>query len=227
MEWTKEDLEIASKLAIEKKTNKEIALILGRTTGSVKTKLQRLGLKRKNSPLGNEDRSCKCCNKEFNINISNPKMFCSQSCSTTYTNKTTLPKRKREFTHCLCCNTSLRGNQTAYKYCSNQCHCDHQYFEYIERWKNGDELGYVGKLLRPSNHIKRYIFDKFNHTCQECGFNKQHLKDGKSILHIHHIDGDAKNTKENNLQLLCPNCHSMTDNFGARNSNSSRIRPKY
>jgi hypothetical protein len=27
------------------------------------------------------------------------------------------------------------------------------------------------------------------------------------IPHIHHIDGDRKNNKKNNLIILCPNCH--------------------
>ena len=39
---------------------------------------------------------------------------------------------------------------------------------------------------------------------------------GKRIpLEIHHIDGDCTNNKMENLQLLCPNCHSLTSNFGS------------
>lgn len=34
------------------------------------------------------------------------------------------------------------------------------------------------------------------------------------------------NNKEENLQLLCPNCHSLTENFGSSNKNSSRIYRK-
>ena len=40
---------------------------------------------------------------------------------------------------------------------------------------------------------------------------------GLSILQIHHIDGDATNNKEQNLQVLCPNHHAMTEHFGSRN----------
>ena len=29
--------------------------------------------------------------------------------------------------------------------------------------------------------------------------------------------------RESNLQLLCPNCHSLTENFGSRNKNCSRV----
>lgn len=41
-------------------------------------------------------------------------------------------------------------------------------------------------------------------------------------LELHHIDGDKSNNELNNLQLLCPNCHSYTDNFGSKN-----IKRKY
>ena len=35
-------------------------------------------------------------------------------------------------------------------------------------------------------------------------------------------DGDATNNSEDNLQLLCPNCHSLTENYGRLNAKSTR-----
>ena len=35
-------------------------------------------------------------------------------------------------------------------------------------------------------------------------------------------DGDATNNREENLQVLCPNHHAMTEHFGSRNKNSTR-----
>lgn len=53
------------------------------------------------------------------------------------------------------------------------------------------------------------------HKCESCK-NCQWL--GKPInLQVHHIDGDKTNNVLSNLQLLCLNCHSMTDNFGSKN----------
>ena len=32
---------------------------------------------------------------------------------------------------------------------------------------------------------------------------------------------------EENLQLLCPNCHALTENFGSRNENCTRVDKRY
>ena len=47
--------------------------------------------------------------------------------------------------------------------------------------------------------------------CERCGLTEWL---GKPInLEIHHIDGDRLNNSLDNLELLCPNCHSYTKNF--------------
>lgn len=56
---------------------------------------------------------------------------------------------------------------------------------------------------------------KRGNKCECCG-NTSWL--GKPIhLEVHHVDGNKTNNDENNLVLLCPNCHSYTDNFRGRN----------
>ena len=35
-------------------------------------------------------------------------------------------------------------------------------------------------------------------------------------LELHHIDGNKQNHQLSNLQMLCPNCHSITDNFKSK-----------
>ncbi|MCJ7634809.1 HNH endonuclease, partial [Candidatus Bathyarchaeota archaeon] len=40
-------------------------------------------------------------------------------------------------------------------------------------------------------------------SCEKCGFADQR------ILVLHHTDGNHKNNSENNLIVLCPNCHAL------------------
>ena len=63
-----------------------------------------------------------------------------------------------------------------------------------------------------------------NFCSHSCATSYTNIKRGAilSILQIHHIDGDATNNKEQNLQVLCPNHHAMTEHFGSRNKNSTR-----
>jgi 5-methylcytosine-specific restriction endonuclease McrA len=52
-------------------------------------------------------------------------------------------------------------------------------------------------------------------VCENCGCSEWQ---GKQInLELHHIDGKRQNHKLSNLKLLCPNCHSQTDSFRAKN----------
>ena len=73
--------------------------------------------------------------------------------------------------------------------------------------------------------IRQYLIDKYN-GCQICGWNEINPTTGKTPLEVHHIDGDCTNNAEENLQLLCPNCHSLTPNSGALNKGNSK-RYKY
>lgn len=52
--------------------------------------------------------------------------------------------------------------------------------------------------------------------CEQC-FNTEWLGQ-KLPVHLHHIDGDRSNNSLSNLQILCMNCHGLTENFGAKNS---------
>ncbi len=47
--------------------------------------------------------------------------------------------------------------------------------------------------------------------CECCGATEWR---GKPVpLELHHVDGDRTNNELSNIQLLCPNCHALTDNY--------------
>ena len=52
-------------------------------------------------------------------------------------------------------------------------------------------------------------------ACEECGISSWR---GRPLsLALHHVNGDRDDNRLENLALLCPNCHSQTDNFGVLN----------
>ena len=42
------------------------------------------------------------------------------------------------------------------------------------------------------------------------------------ILELDHIDGNSENNGEQNLRCLCPNCHSQTPTYKAKNIGKGR-----
>ena len=133
-----------------------------------------------------------------------------------------MSKEKR---FCLNCNQELSRRQT--KYCSSSCQQEYQYKEYIERWKQGLEDGMSGDYS-VSSHIRKYLHIKYNSKCCKCGWGETNPYTNSIPLEIEHIDGNYKNNKEENLQLICPNCHSLTPTYKGANSGKGRLgRKKY
>ena len=125
---------------------------------------------------------------------------------------------------CLNCNIEIPNRN---KYCSIECQKEYQYKEYVDRWKNGKEKGIRGDY-QISMHIKTYLLRKYNFKCAKCNWNKVNKYTGKIPLEIEHIDGNYMNNKEENLIVLCPNCHSLTSTYKGANLNYGRkSRKKY
>lgn len=45
-------------------------------------------------------------------------------------------------------------------------------------------------------------------------------------LQLHHINGVHNDNRLENLQILCPNCHCMTENFAGKNTNREEYKVK-
>jgi len=122
---------------------------------------------------------------------------------------------------CINCGGVLKKN--AKKYCSHKCQQVFQNREYISNWKAGLEKG-VSVRGVVSKHIRAYLLSETGGTCQKCGYQKVHSVTGNFIVEINHIDGDAYNTTPDNLEVLCPNCHAETFNYGSLNRGRGRKR---
>ena len=123
-------------------------------------------------------------------------------------------KRKK----CLHCNNEWSRPEK--QYCNNQCQALHKRYILIDQWKKGLLVGHTG--CRVKNFIRFYLYEKHNDSCCKCGWNKKHPVTDSVPLEVHHIDGNAFNNSENNLELLCPNCHSLTPTH--RNLNKGKGR---
>lgn len=55
--------------------------------------------------------------------------------------------------------------------------------------------------------------------CECCG--NTHWLNKPIALELHHINGIHNDNRIENLQMLCPNCHAMTDNYRGKNIGKS------
>ncbi len=124
---------------------------------------------------------------------------------------------------CKNCNKTLSNNIK--KYCDNKCQADYKYKTYIGDWKKGKLSGLRAKYFL-SKHIRRYLLEIHHEMCQRCSWSKKNPLTNMVPLEVHHKDGNPLNNKPDNLELLCPNCHSLTHNYKALNPNGIRTYRK-
>ena len=83
----------------------------------------------------------------------------------------------------------------------------------------------VANTYRSRHNVKLRLLREGikENRCEICG-----LTDwlGKPVsMALHHVNGDGRDNRLENLQMLCPNCHSQTDNFSARGQRQLRAVP--
>lgn len=114
---------------------------------------------------------------------------------------------------CLNCNKEhlFKGHSYSNKYCDNKCQKDFEFKEAINNW----EIIAPGK-----SRIKRYLVETFGKKCAVCSIETWNGKD--ITLELEHKDGNSENDNKENLELLCPNCHSQTFTYKSKNRGNGR-----
>lgn len=168
--------------------------------------------------------NCLHCNKEVLVPPYRFDTFkyCSRSCGA-------LAVRIASKSTCLICGNEfehISSRATKAKYCSRSCyykamkqkgktiyickHCgkDFRAPKSTNRiYCSKDCVGKASKELWNPNasSIRRTMNRKgMLHQCERCGYSTE-----PSILGVHHKDRNRKNNKQSNLEVLCPNCHSL------------------
>jgi hypothetical protein len=217
------DLKKLEELVENGLTVKEISNELNISISTVKRLMSKHELKSKSFSLKRESKECLNCRKQFSSLIMENRKFCCSSCSSSYNNflrpkkEITKKKRIRVFRErkigvCENCHQEIirKDGRTQAKYCSIQCQADFRMFERIENNKASTKT------------LKLFLIRKHGEKCMKCGWCEKNPISNKVPIELEHKDGNSENNNLDNLELLCPNCHSLTSTYKALNKGNGR-----
>lgn len=172
----------------------------------------------KNIKKGSKLCECPTCKKKFWVQKSALKNinYCSKDCY--YQSIKNINKEK--YYICKNCgkNYLIQKNASG-KFCSKECE-----FEY--KIKQSDKIIENNNLVSKTA-MKNYLLRHYN-KCMNPNCKWDWNNGNNPILEMHHIDGNHLNNTLSNCVLLCPNCHSLTDNYKNKaNKKSTRKRITY
>lgn len=172
---------------------------------------------RKDNKKCPKDKYCEVCGKKLE---GHQHKYCSESCR----NRNKYLTQGQEFI-CQECGKIFKSRNPNRKFCSNECCAKHRGKETIDKWIKGEY--FLDSNSRLPKYIRLFLYEKAHYKCEECGFEGYNKKTNNTILQIHHIDGNCGNNSSENLKVLCPNCHAMTENYMALNKGKSARSKRY
>jgi 5-methylcytosine-specific restriction endonuclease McrA len=146
-------------------------------------------------------KQCPKCNTEHE----KAGLYCSRSCG----NSRVWSKEINESRSAkLAGRTAVRSNPEQWKKNMKQA--------WLEKYNSTpfDKLG--------SENRKRRVLEDQEHKCNHCGISE--WNGNPIVLELEHKDGNNTNNTRENLECICPNCHSQTTTWRGRN-NKGRIVP--
>lgn len=212
--WSEEELKLADIYFKDGLTFHEIAVLLKRNHRSVESRLHKLGYKNRiNKKDTSHITTCKQCNKEFKSLKKDERVFCSKKCF--YEFKTI--RVYNEINHCINCDKIISNKNT---YCNYNCQKEYEHKQIFKKIESNSFL--LDNKTTEAKWIKKYLISIKGNKCEKCGWCEVHPITGNIPIEMNHIDGDSDNNNLNNVELLCPNCHSLTHNYGSLNKGMGR-----
>lgn len=147
--------------------------------------------------------------------------FCCPVCRERFWDTVSQHIARREKGRCSDCGTTIAIQSVRCR----DCHVKNRTNTAIKSWLDGEWSGSQEKndyIL--STTVRSYLLAEADYACQNCGYSTRHPVDNLPILEINHINGVSNDHRRENLEVLCPNCHSLTPNFGHRNAGNGRPR---
>ena len=231
---SKSQIEILGKLG--RKANGSGWRLINKLAEQIGLDLKEYGEKLTREKYSKSPKYCKCCGKELPF-AQRKNDYCSHSCAAktnnigiarnVHHNWTYNPIKRvyeKEVKKCINCGKELTDEKRKNKFCCHECSVEYNYKDKVKRIINGENFVRSGGQI--PNFIKKYLMELHNNKCEKCGWGEEHPITHNIPLEVHHIDGDCTNNRLENLQLLCPNCHSLTETFGSLNKNSKRFHRK-
>jgi hypothetical protein len=164
-------------------------------------------------------RLCLHCHGVLKYGSGSRRKFCNRSCASSFNNK-----YRAKIIKCLKCDMPI-NRRSAKKFCSAKCSSTYIRDRNIEMWLSGNLSGMAGENI--SSYVRFYLISTRGKKCEKCGWSKVNPFSNKVPLTVNHIDGDYTNTIPSNLELLCPNCHSLTPTYGSLNRGRGRKHRKF
>lgn len=118
-------------------------------------------------------------------------------------------------TTCINCGLQIaQGVKCDRKYCCLKCQTDYQFVENFRDWYEHRDNDQRNPALR------KYLAVWQGLSCSVCGAEEWN---GLPItLEVEHRSGDSSDNSPDNVCLICPNCHSQTPTYKARNKGNGR-----
>lgn len=177
---------------------------------------------------------CENCDKEIIDN----KRFCTIKCARSFSTKSAGVERNKKISKTLRGKSKKSRPPPVHKHFCQFCdkgfvkhtslgghirHCrlnPSSTLKENKREKEKEELLLLEYDKIPASLQREKIFREQQGKCNQCGLSE--WLGQQIILELEHKSGDHYDNSRENVELLCPNCHSLTNTWRGRNKNKGK-----